>query len=97
MRAREAQPDMILPTLVGTSILRMKKDPLTKPIPVVILSGISQRNEHKLKVDGAAAFLEKWALDLDGDGTALVAAVKALMEGENERAGSIQIGASQRA
>lgn len=83
--ARDSKPDiilldMMLPTLVGTSVLRMlKEDPETNTIPVVILSGLSQKNERKLLKDGAAAFLEKANIDLKGDGSHFVAALESLV------------------
>jgi CheY-like chemotaxis protein len=69
--------DMMLPTLEGTSVLRrLKADPATKSIPVVILSGLSQKNEQRLKMAGAAAYFEKSKLSFDDDGKALVQAVR---------------------
>ena len=55
--------DMLLPLLSGEKVLEaLKKDPRTKAIPVIVLTGLSQKNERRLKHDGAAAFLEKNAL-----------------------------------
>lgn len=52
--------DMMLPKLDGPSVLRaLKADPLTAEIPVVVVTGLSQKNEEKLMHDGAAAFLGK--------------------------------------
>ncbi len=84
-RAQEIGPelillDMMLPTLEGTSVLRhLKKNSVTKSIPVVVLSGLSQKNEQRLKHDGAAAFLPKSLLDLDRDGSELVRALDGIM------------------
>lgn len=83
-RARETNPDMILldmmlPTLDGTSVLRLlKQDPLTRSIPVVVLSGLSQKNEQKLKQSGAAGYIEKSVLDLNGDSSPLLSALNDL-------------------
>lgn len=83
-RAREVNPDLILldmmlPTLEGTSVLRLlKKDALTTDIPVVVLSGLSQKNEQKLKENGAAGYLEKSLLDLNGDGYPFLSALNEL-------------------
>jgi CheY-like chemotaxis protein len=80
--AQETNPqiillDMMLPTLEGTSVLRrLKAESATKSIPVVILSGLSQKNEQKLKMAGAAAYFEKSKLSLEDDGKALVQAVR---------------------
>ena len=85
LQAQDSHPDlvlldMMLPTLEGTSVLRMlKKNPLTKHIPVIVLSGLSQKNERRLKYDGAAGFLQKSVLDLDGDGAPLIAAMESLL------------------
>jgi CheY-like chemotaxis protein len=63
--ARTSHPDLILldmmlPKLDGPSVLRaLKADPLTAQIPVVVVTGLSQKNEEKLVHDGAAAFLGK--------------------------------------
>lgn len=65
--------DMMLPTLEGTGVLRqLRQDPRTKLIPVVILSGLSQKNEAKLKTAGATAYFEKSKLDLDSKSGELV-------------------------
>src|SRR5579859_4159650 len=49
--------DMMLPTLEGTGVLRqLRNNPGTKLIPVVVLSGLSQKNEQKLKTAGATAY-----------------------------------------
>ncbi len=80
--ARESKPDaivldMMLPTLEGTAVLRqLKADPVTQEIPVIILSGLSQKNEQKMIATGAAAYFEKSRLDLSGDGAELVKAVQ---------------------
>src|SRR5580704_12993704 len=63
--ARTSHPDLILldmmlPKLDGPSVLQgLKADPLTAQIPVVVVTGLSQKNEEKLTHDGAAAFLGK--------------------------------------
>jgi CheY-like chemotaxis protein len=55
--------DMLLPKLAGEDVLRqLKSNVSTSHIPVIVLSGMSQRNEEKLKSEGAAAFLEKGPL-----------------------------------
>jgi CheY-like chemotaxis protein len=69
--------DMLLPKLGGAEVLRaLKKDPVTAKIPVVVLSSLSQKNEAKLKKDGAAAYFEKSKLHLDTNSQALIAVVK---------------------
>jgi CheY-like chemotaxis protein len=57
--------DMILPKMSGPEVLRaLKSDPTTASIPVIVLTGLSQKNEKKLRAEGAAAFLEKsWLIN----------------------------------
>ena len=69
--------DMLLPNVGGQEVLRaLKKDPATATIPVIVLSGLSQKNETRLKREGAAAYFEKSKLRLDGDCKALLDVVK---------------------
>jgi two-component system cell cycle response regulator DivK len=69
--AREHLPDviildMMLPVLVGTCVLEaLKSDQRMAQIPVIISTGLSQRNEAKLRGAGAAGFYEKSGLDLE--------------------------------
>ncbi|MGA2858385.1 MAG: response regulator [Candidatus Sulfotelmatobacter sp.] len=83
-RAQETRPDvilldMMLPAMEGTEVLRqLKQNPLTAPIPVIVLSSLSQRNETKLKMAGAAAYFEKSTLNLEEDGRVLVEAIEHL-------------------
>jgi|SRR5882724_3069064 len=52
--------DMMLPKLSGLEVLRaLKRGPATEHIPVIILTGLSQKNEASLRRDGASAFVEK--------------------------------------
>jgi two-component system cell cycle response regulator DivK len=63
--ARDNHPDLILldmmlPKLDGPSVLRaLKANALTAEIPVVVVTGLSQKNEERLLHDGAAAFVGK--------------------------------------
>jgi len=64
--------DMMLPKLSGLEVLEaLKKDPLTKYIPVIILTSLSQKNEAKLLQAGAAAYLTKSDKLLESDSTLL--------------------------
>lgn len=55
--------DMMLPKLSGPDVLQaIKKNSATAAIPVIVLSGLSQKNEEKLISAGAAAFLEKGSI-----------------------------------
>jgi CheY-like chemotaxis protein len=67
--------DMLLPKMTGPDVLKaLKKEPATAKIPVVVLSGLSNKNASKLAADGAIAFLEKSTLEMDkGAGTLLAA------------------------
>ena len=52
--------DMLLPRISGPEVLRvLKADPATAGVPVIVVTGLSKRNEDKLLQEGAAAFLEK--------------------------------------
>jgi CheY-like chemotaxis protein len=72
-RAIEKPPDvivldMLLPRLGGVEVLReLKQNPATENIPVIALSGLPQRNETKLKREGAVSYLEKSRLDGSAD------------------------------
>jgi CheY-like chemotaxis protein len=84
--AREKLPDlmlldMLLPKVSGPDVLvALKKDPRTKAIPVVVLTGMSQKNAARLREDGASGFLEKAALELDKGAEKLLLAVKEILE-----------------
>ena len=83
--AREKLPDlilldMLLPKMSGPEVLTaLKKDALTKTIPVVVMSGLSQKNAQRLQGDGAAGFLEKSALQLDLGSELLLRAVREIV------------------
>lgn len=83
--AREKLPDlilldMLLPKMSGPDVLlALKKDPMTETIPVVVITGMSQKNAARLRQDGAAGFLEKSALELDKGAEKLLAAVKQIV------------------
>jgi CheY-like chemotaxis protein len=72
--------DMMLPKLSGPDVLRkLKENPTTSAIPVIVLSSLSQKNEEKLIHDGAAAYFEKSALDLDKNSDRLAATVETVL------------------
>ena len=91
--ARESLPDlvildMLLPKLSGPEVLHaLKKDPSTNPIPVIVLSGMSQKNEQKLKQEGAAEFMEKGLL-LNNPRLLLDAIIRALARDTTEVVGA---------
>lgn len=89
--------DMMLPTLEGTGVLRhLKRDPATKLIPVIVLSGLSQKNEKKLKLAGASAYFEKSKLDLDNNSGSLIEMVRKLLPEGNAPATENAQGAASR-
>ncbi len=72
--------DLLLPKISGPEVLRaLKENPATLHIPVIILSCLSQRNEERLLKEGAAAYFEKGALDLENHSERLVTAVQAVL------------------
>ena len=64
--------DMILPKISGPEVLRrLKSEPLTADIPVVVLSSLSEKNRQRLLEAGAEEYLEKNAL-MPGKGVNLL-------------------------
>jgi CheY-like chemotaxis protein len=84
--AREKLPDlilldMLLPKMSGLDVLKaLKKDELTRKIPVVVMTGMSQKNAPRLQEDGAVGFLEKSALELEKGSETLLKAVRNILE-----------------
>ena len=73
--------DLLIPKISGQEVLRaLKKNPATLHIPVIVLSGLSQRNEEKLVKEGAAAYYEKGSLDLENHSDRLVRAVQSVLQ-----------------
>jgi CheY-like chemotaxis protein len=74
--------DMMLPGLDGTGVLKaLKQDASTAQIPVIVLTGLSQKNEATLKNAGASAYIEKSSLDLAQNATALIQTVESVLRG----------------
>jgi CheY-like chemotaxis protein len=72
--------DMLLPKLSGPEVLRaLRKHPVTQETPIIVLSGLSQANEKKLKEDGADAYLRKSCLELDSGGDSIVKMVESIL------------------
>jgi len=63
--ARDGKPDlilldMILPKMSGPDVLHhLKSEPGTAPIPVVVLSSLTEKNRQKLVEEGAEEYIEK--------------------------------------
>lgn len=89
--ARDKQPDiilldMLLPKISGPQVLKtLKADPFTANIPVVVLTSLSQKNEEKLLQEGAAAYFEKSALELDKSSDRLAATVETVLRRVNHQ------------
>ena len=74
--------DMLLPPLGGPGVLRvLRNDPAAARIPVAILSSLPQKNESRLKKDGAAAYFQKSKLHVDTNAQALVEVVRSALAG----------------
>ena len=72
--------DMMLPGLDGTSVLKeLKQDTSTSHIPVIVLTGLSQVNETRLRKAGAAAYIERSSLDFGKNADALVQAIASVI------------------
>jgi len=84
--AREHEPalillDMMLPKMSGPDVLKaLKEDPATAAIPVIVLSGLSQKNAKQLEKDGASGFFEKSDSMLGKGPDSLVAAVDRMLQ-----------------
>ena len=84
--AREKSPDlilldMLLPKMTGPDVLKaLKKDQATAMIPVVVFTGLSQKNAARLEGDGAFAFLEKAELQLEQGTGKLLEALEKIVE-----------------
>lgn len=73
--------DMLLPTLGGVQVLQaLRSSVLTAHIPVIVLSSLPQKNELKLKKEGATAYFEKSQLDLSQNPDSLVNIVKKTLD-----------------
>jgi len=72
--------NMMLPGLDGTGVLKaLKQDASTAQIPVIVLTGLSQKNEAKLKNAGAAAYIEKSSLNLEQNADALLQSIESVL------------------
>jgi CheY-like chemotaxis protein len=73
--------DMMLPGLDGTCVLKeLKQDGVTSHIPIIVMTGLSQKNEAKLRKAGAAGFIEKSSLDLEKNPDGLLQAIASLLD-----------------
>lgn len=71
--------DMMLPGLDGIGVLKaLKKDASTAQIPVIVLTGLAQKNEEKLKNAGATAYVEKSSLNFEENAGALIQSIESV-------------------
>jgi CheY-like chemotaxis protein len=65
--------DMLLPKVSGIDVLRtLRREVKTRTVPVIILTGLSEKNKEKLITEGATAFMEKSLAISNGDCEALI-------------------------
>ena len=73
--------DMLLPKMSGPDVLKaLKQDAATKSIAVVVMTGMSEKNAARLRQDGAIAFLEKSALELDKGPAKLLTSLQKILD-----------------
>jgi len=82
--AREHQPalillDVMLPKISGPDVLRIL-NPATAAIPVMMLTGLSQKNAKQLLNDGVSGFYEKSDSMLGKGPDSLFAAVDRMLK-----------------
>jgi CheY-like chemotaxis protein len=78
--------DMMLPKISGPEVLKtLKANPATKNIPVIVLTSLSQKNEERLIHEGAVAYFEKSALQLDKSSDRLAAVVETVLRRVNHQ------------
>lgn len=73
--------DIMLPGLPGTSVLRrLKNNPLTADIPIVVLTSLDRLDGAKLEQEGAHDRLAKADLNLQGGSDLLIRTIKAALK-----------------
>ena len=89
--AREHLPalillDVMLPKMTGPDVMRiLKNDPATAAIPVMMLTGLSQKNAKQLEKDGASGFFEKSDSMLGKGPQSLLASVDRILKETKNR------------
>ena len=84
--ARQGRPDiivldMMLPKISGIDVLRiLRREQGTSSVPVIVLTGLSDRNRDKLMEEGASGFLEKSEALSNGDCGSLIGVIGQLMQ-----------------
>jgi DNA-binding response OmpR family regulator len=80
--------DLMLPKISGVEVLkRLKKDAKTSEIPVIVLSGLSNKNADKLLSAGAEAYFEKNEVMPDREHNRLTKVVEEVMCRVNRKRG----------
>jgi CheY-like chemotaxis protein len=88
--ARENRPDlvlldMMLPKMSGIEVLQaLRGDPNIANTPVIVLSGLSQKNEAKLLKAGATAYFEKSERMLEKDSAGLIHLIESVLANSNK-------------
>jgi len=73
--------DVMLPKMSGLDVVKaLKKDPATASIPVMMLTGLSQKNAIQMEKDGASCFFEKSDSMLGKGPDSLIAAVHRILK-----------------
>ena len=76
--------DVMLPKMSGPDVLKiLRKDPQTAAIPVMMLTGLSQKNAAQLEKDGASGFFEKCDSMLGQGPDSLTGAVERMLKKTN--------------
>ena len=89
--AAQSQPevvilDMMLPKVTGVDVLRtLRSSENTQSIPVIILTGLSEKNRDKLIAEGATAFVEKSTALAEGDCAPLLEVIGGLSRARTSR------------
>jgi DNA-binding response OmpR family regulator len=84
--AREQLPalillDVMLPKMSGPDVLKvLKEDATTAAIPVMMLTGLSQKNAQRMEEDGASGFFEKSDSMLTKGPDSLLASVEHMLK-----------------
>ena len=92
--AKEQIPDLILldlllPKISGLEVLtRLKHNRATASIPVIVITGLSEKNRQKLMDAGAEDYLQKSAIINDKGGSRLPEVLETLIERINRKRGT---------
>jgi CheY-like chemotaxis protein len=76
--------DMLLPKVSGIDVLRaLRREAQTSAVPIIVLTGLSEKNKEKLIAEGATAFMEKSLALSNGDCVALIDTIGRVSQIEN--------------